>query len=92
MMNVSLCNEGPVTIILDTRNNSVKSKSSSSTAGTGTNTPVPTAEEQQEKERLGKEKARKARERKAEATKKYEQAKWSLVDKQIKNDSTNTES
>lgn len=81
-MNVSLCNEGPVTILLDT-----KSSSSSSTSNSNSSRPVsastskapsragtPALQELtlEEKAERGKEKARLTKERKSRAKAEWE--------------------
>lgn len=80
MMNVSLCNEGPVTILLDTKSSSSFSTSNSSRPVSASTSKAPsragtpalqelTLEEKAEK---GKEKARMTKERKIRAKAEWE--------------------
>jgi hypothetical protein len=84
MMNVSLCNEGPVTILLDTKSSSGSSNSNStsnssrngsastSKAPSRAGTPALQGLTLEEKAEKGKEKARMTKERKSRAKAEWE--------------------
>ena len=67
MMNVSLCNEGPVTILLDTKSPPNPSSQPNSSASSRVGTPALQELTAEEKNERGKEKARLSKERRSKA-------------------------